>query len=329
MEIATRNVNQAFSDVFWRMKAENLIPEMSRNGPVLAFPEPVIITYKYPQERVLFHEGRDANVIFHILESIWMLAGRRDVAFLQLFNSRIGQYSDDGENFNAAYGYRWRHHFGQDQLVNVIETLRADPTSRQAVIQMWDAADLTRPTKDKACNTQLVFDCRGGRLNMAVFNRSNDIYWGALGANAVHFSFLQEFVAHALQLRMGVYRQISVNLHLYLELYDASKYVRNPPDAAEFDFYSNGQVRPHPIMLNDDYVGFINDCEVFCRDPFDGDYEYTHSFFNTVAHPLAMISKTRRGHSGDGRSWADRVAAEDVKRAAQQWIARRERLKAA
>jgi hypothetical protein len=324
MEITARNVNQAFSSIFWRLKAEGLKPEPTRNGPALVIQEPVITTYKYPQERVLFHPGRDANPIFHLLESLWMLAGRRDVHFLQLFNSTIARYSDDGKVFNAAYGYRWRRHFGHDQLDEVIKLLRRDPASRQAILQMWDDADLTARTKDKACNMSAVFDTRGGRLNMTVFNRSNDIWWGAYGANAVHFSILQEFVACALNMRCGVYRQVSNNLHLYTELYDAQRYLAHPPDAEAYDLYSQGAVRPAPLMLNGEYRSFLADCEAFCNDPFNGNARYANPFFTHVAHPMAMVSRVRKTRAGDGRSYAAKIRAEDWRRATFDWIQRRE-----
>ena len=328
MEIKVRNVNQAFSDIFWRLKAEGYTPQITRNGPALVISEPVITTYQCPQERVLFHIGRDANPIFHLMESIWMLAGRRDVAFLQQFNSKIGQYSDDGKVFNAAYGYRWRKHFGHDQIEEVIRLLRKDPGTRQAVIQMWDVADLTKKTKDKACNTQVIFDARGGRLNMTVMNRSNDIWYGAYGANVVHFTILQEFVACAVDLRCGVYRQVSNNLHLYTELYNAVKYVNEPPSADLFDLYSSGLVRPSPIMLNGEYKTFLDDCELFCRDPFNQDIKYKNPFFNHVAQPMAMVSRVRKIHAGDGKGYAAKIRAEDWRRAVFDWIARRELIRA-
>lgn len=326
-EIVVRNVNSAFSELFWKLKVLDLQPEPTRNGPALVFPEPVITTYNCPLERVLFHAGRDCNPVFHLLESIWILAGRRDVAFLQQFNSKIGQYSDDGKNFNAAYGYRLRHHFGRDQLVEVIQQLRKDPGTRQAVMQIWDPVDLTKKTKDKACNMEVVFDNRGGRLNMSVLNRSNDAWWGAYGANAVHFSILQEFVACAVGLRVGVYRQISNNLHLYTELYNAKQYLVLPPTAESYDHYSSGQVRPSPLMLNGEYRSFLEDCERFCNDPFDTEAEYAHPFIKHVAHPMAMISRVRKIGAGDGRGYAAKVRSEDWRRAALEWIDRRERLK--
>jgi hypothetical protein len=328
MEITVRNVNQAFGEVFWKMKALGLKPENTRNGPALVFPEPVITTYRYPQERVLFHKGRDANPIFHLMESIWMLAGRRDVQFLQHFNSTIGQFSDDGKVFNAAYGYRWRRHFGFDQLEEVIKALRRDPETRQAVIQMWDQDDLVKRTKDKACNTQVVFDTRGNKLNMTVFNRSNDIWWGAYGANAVHFSFLQEFVACAIGMRCGAYRQVSNNLHLYTEVYSATKYVESPPNHEEFDLYSSGIVRPTPIMLNGDYKSFLADCEKFCCDPFNQSAEYKNPFFTHVAQPMAMVSRIRKIRAGDGTGFAAKIRAQDWKRAVFDWIHKRELLRA-
>ena len=326
MELTVRNVNDAFSEIFWKFKVLDLKPEQTRNGPALVYPEPVITTYLNPAERVLFHAGRDANPIFHLMESIWMLAGRNDVEFLQHFNSKIGQYSDNGRSFNAAYGYRWRHHFGRDQLVDVIEMLRRDPTTRQAVIQMWDSDDLTKQTKDKACNTQLVFDTRGGVLNMAVFNRSNDLWWGAYGANAVHFSVLQEVVASAIQMPLGVYRQISNNLHLYTELYNAEKYLAMPPVAEEYNLYASDKVKSIPIMLSGDYKSFLAECDKFCSNPF-ADANYTNPFFRKVAHPMAMVSRVRKNKEGIGRTFAENIRASDWREAVHAWINRREAAK--
>lgn len=329
MELVVRNVNHAFSKIFWELKYSNLRPEQTRNGPAIALPGVVTTVYEQPKERVLFHAGRDANPIFHLMESIWMLAGRCDVNFLTQFNRRMSSFSDDGKRFNAAYGYRWRNHFGRDQLVDVIQLLRRDPTTRQAVVQIWDHQDLTRETRDKACNTQVVFDIRNGGLNMTVFNRSNDIWWGAYGANAVHFSVLQELVASAVGAPMGQYRQVSNNFHLYTELYNANQYIQNPPDQNDYDFYANGVVIPRPLMLHSDYVSFLEDCENFCNDPFNERVKYSHSYFTDVARPTALVSRTRRAKAGDGMNQAEKIQAEDWKLAVVNWIERREMKKQA
>jgi thymidylate synthase len=321
MELTVNNANDLFAEGLWKIKIHGR-EENSRNGPVLRIPEPVLTRVKNPMERVLFFGERDANPIFHLLEAIWMLAGRRDVAFPQLFNSKIGQYSDDGEVFNAAYGYRLRHHFGQDQLCGVIEKLKKDPETRQAVLQLWDAADLNKNTLDRACNTQLVLDIVDGKLNMTTFNRSNDFWYGAAGANIVHFTIIMEFIANAVGVGMGEYRSFTTNLHLYTELYDAGKHLVIPPDPDMYDMY-RGVVKPLSLAVSEDYGKFLDDCENFCLDPF-GHPHYYHSFFQDVAYPMAMVSKVRKEKTGDGVKWAEMIYASDWKLATLGWIKRRE-----
>lgn len=327
MELKTRNVNGAFSEIFWRLKSLKLTAEQTRNGPAIAFPELVTTTYYCPHERVLFHGGRDANPIFHLMESIWMLAGRKDVEFLTQFNKRMVEFSDDGSTFNAPYGYRWRHHFGHDQLEEIIELLRRDPNTRQAVLQIWDHQDLTKSTKDKACNTQVVFSIRDNYLNMTVFNRSNDIWWGAYGANAVHFSILQEFIAASVNVNIGSYSQVSNNLHLYTEIYDAQKYIDSPPAQDGYDYYTFNQVEPLPLMLTSNYKSFLAECEKFCDNPFDEHAKYINPFFKYVAHPMAMVSKVRKEKSSTGLYFADKIKAQDWRIATTEWINRREKAK--
>lgn len=214
--IECNSVNEALS------KGLNLMSEhgeeiSSRNGMTLEVPAPVATVYHQPANRVLISSARDANPFFHLMEALWIIAGREDVAFLNEFNKRMVEYSDNGETFNAPYGYRVRNHFGMDQIDLVIDTLFRDPNSRQAVLQIWDPADLGRSTKDKACNMQVVFRVRKGKLDMTVNNRSNDMIWGAYGANVVQFSMLQEYVAAHLDLPMGTYTQVSNSFHVYTE----------------------------------------------------------------------------------------------------------------
>ena len=64
-------------------------PIDTRNGTALEFDSPVLIHYTHPKERVIFYQERDANPFFHLMEALWMLAGRRDVKFVDKFNGRI------------------------------------------------------------------------------------------------------------------------------------------------------------------------------------------------------------------------------------------------
>lgn len=216
--IEARNVNHALA-LGMQAIHDHGEPTPSRNGMTLEIPCPVTTIYKCPWERVLINKTRDANPFFHLFESLWILAGRKDVKFLTDFNSRMRDYSDNGKTFNAAYGYRLRIGVDtlNDQLKTVISILRHDPTSRQAVCQIWSDIDLDKTTKDKACNMSIVFRIRNNILDMIVYNRSNDMLWGCYGANAVQFSMIHEYVAAHLNLPMGTYTQVSNSFHVYTE----------------------------------------------------------------------------------------------------------------
>lgn len=214
--VRARNINQAYVHGLTLLKTVGH-PHISRNGNVLMANEPVTTHYAYPRERVLFDPERDANPFFHLLEGLWMLAGRNDVAPLAAVVPRMREYSDDGEILHGAYGHRWTEFA---QLTNVISELRSNPSTRRAYIALWDpqADDFgDHQAKDLPCNVGIAFstDVTLKKLNMTVFNRSNDILMGAYGANVVHFSMLLEYVASRAGLEVGWYEQVSNNFHAY------------------------------------------------------------------------------------------------------------------
>lgn len=195
-----------------------LIP--SRVGTTIECPMPLTTCYNNPCERVLFDPDRRANPFFHLFESLWMLAGRNDLAFLTQFNKRMAEYSDDGQTVNgSAYGYRWKKWFEHDQLELVIDELCRNPNSRRCYLANWDGGidPVDTASKDVPCNVGISFRVRDGHLTMTVFNRSNDIIWGAYGANAVHFSMLQEYIAFHCDLKVGQYWQVSNSFHAYVD----------------------------------------------------------------------------------------------------------------
>lgn len=189
----------------------------SRNGKVLQMPQPTTFHYQNPVEKIVWFKERDANPFFHFMEALWMLGGRNDVDFVSRYVKTMGQFSDDGVTFNGAYGFRWRVHFGRDQLHDIVENLRRNQEDRRNVLTMWDGGhDLGLQSKDVPCNTQAYFQINPeGSLDMTVCNRSNDMVWGALGANCVHFAMLQEFMAAAVGVPVGGYWQMSANMHVY------------------------------------------------------------------------------------------------------------------
>jgi len=215
LSLTYHDVNEAYTEVMTLSKSF-VREEPTRNGKAWVFPSPVLIQHTAPQHRVLFDADRNANPFFHYMEAIWMLSGSDNVKFPSMFAQNLRNYSDNGRTFHGAYGHRWRAATGFDQIAECVRMLTEDPTTRRAVITMWDAvSDLGSDSKDLPCNTQLYLQIRDGLLNMTVCNRSNDLVWGMLGANIVHFSILLEYLAGAIKVGMGSLYQFSNNVHIY------------------------------------------------------------------------------------------------------------------
>lgn len=337
MEIRTRNVNSALAAALRLMQKHGELSS-SRNGEVLVFPEPVMITYTHPRERVLFSPLRDANPFFQLLgDALWCLAGRQDVAFPAYFNKQFLEYTDDGVTHPGAYGYRWRSYFDYDQLQLLTRELKANPDTRRAVLAMWDGGgegdggnwprlgDLQRSirgTKDAPCNTHAYFDCRGGRLNLTVCQRSGDLWWGTLGANAVQFSVLLEYMAFAVGLPMGEYRQFVNNLHLYTSVVPRDQLVVLALDADMSNLYPLHGSLP---LINTDIKTWEADLQLFMKEPAHPN-TYEDEFFRT-AYPMYKAWQVRKLkiYGGADMKWAELIASEDWRLACKAWIRRRER----
>lgn len=352
--ILARNVNEALSIALFNLVQFGERRE-SRNGPVLAFPYPVMTEYVAPRERVLFSPKRNANPVFHLLESLWMLAGRNDVKFVATLVKRMKEFSDNGEILWGAYGWRWRQFFGYDQLEHIIEELRSNPTSRRCVLQMWNGMDTplhgsgkfynddtlpdlkiaTTGGKDVPCNTAIYFDMRDGRLNMTITNRSNDILWGAYGANAVHMSMLQEYVALSVGVPVGRMWQFSNDLHLYTNTLHDLDITPMALEAHTTNYYSDrdAYVEPAPLIAEWEHIeDFNSDLETFF-DRFDGrddgnglgataGHFYRTQFFNFVVVPMVAAWCNRKDDPERALEHAKMIGAPDWQRATVGWITR-------
>lgn len=325
--ITVRNVNAALQDGLYWLHVSGLA-EASRNGPVLVAPGPVITEYRQPRERVLFSPARNANPFFHFMEALWMLAGRNDVAWIAQYNQRMSTYSDDGEHLHGAYGFRWREWFGLDQLALLVAHLRADPKSRRGVLSMWSPnGDLAMEggqgglgSKDLPCNTACYVDLRGGRLNLAVLCRSNDAIWGAYGANAVHFSFLQEYLAMQLRAEVGMLRQYSHNLHVYTDTFSEEDLGRMRNE--KHDYYEDQGLQTVPLLgEGEDFPSWERDLKFFLENGRNVGY-YT-TFFREVATPLEFAWRCyKAGEYAQASTHAQSCVAHDWRAAALGWLDR-------
>ena len=148
------------------------------------------------------------------------MTGRRDLAFLMFWNSRLPNFVGLDPIIHGAYGHRFRGHLGIDQLDRAHQALQRNPDTRQVVLQIWDSridlprADGTPAAADIPCNVASLLKVRNEKLEWIQIIRSNDLFLG-VPYNFVQFTSLQEIMAGWLGLECGSYNQISDSLHLY------------------------------------------------------------------------------------------------------------------
>ncbi len=308
--IRAPNVNISLPRTLRMIKASAVVRE-SRAGKCYELPWPVTTIYERPWERVLLAPERDSNPTFHLMEALWMLAGRNDIEFLTFYNRRMSDFSDDGVIQHGAYGHRWRNHFDRDQLANVIDLLKNKPKSRRGVVQMYDPrvdVDISETLKDVPCNLSITFQINHRKgmpvLDMSVFCRSNDAIWGAAGANAVHFPILQEYIAMKIGVSIGIYNQISINLHTYENTYQPliDSGILKHASVDPYRARKATEFREGPFI--DDPYSFDEELHEFLEA--SNKTTWKNSFFPYVAIPMARAYQHFRTRS-DGMKYDDMI----------------------
>ncbi len=172
----------------------------------------VLLELREPRARVSRTETR-GHPFSCLGELCWYLAGTNRLDFIAYY---LPQYklSADGDSIYGGYGPRLFDWEGVNQVQNVISLLKRKPSSRQAVIQLFDADDLLEEHKDIPCTCSFQFLIRDDVLEMITFMRSNDVFFG-LVHDFFCFTMLQELVARSLGVEPGTYKHAVGSLHLY------------------------------------------------------------------------------------------------------------------
>lgn len=242
-----------------------------------------------------------------------------------------------------------------DQLDLLVKHLNEFPDTRRAVLQMWNVEDdlmKVNISRDVCCNLSVLFSLRTERegyvmgftgsgsgpidvryLDMTVTNRSNDLIWGMLGEDYVTFTVLQEYMAARLGARAGRYHHFTNNLHVYLWNWKPEEWLND----RQLDWYGKGVVREHGPLS--ETFPLVKDPEVFEAElpkfvgAFNGEEEpwdcmpaWAEPFFQEVAGPMLTAVRRYKQNRTDpaaALTWADRIAADDWRIVATNWIKRR------
>jgi len=161
---------------------------------------------------------RKIPVRIFVAEQVWYVSGaRKPEDFLQEFTKIWDDFTNPGGVVTVAYGYRWRKHFGRDQLGMLVKLLQDDSSSRHGVIVTWDPSSdgLGGVSKGNIpCPYTFTVNIIGGRLHLNNIVRSNDMMLG-FPHDVAGFALLQCILAQKLGVKPGIYSQSISNAHVY------------------------------------------------------------------------------------------------------------------
>ena len=137
-----------------------------------------------------------------------------------------------GRDLGPVYGWQWRHFGGEykwnstepeknfnpdkpgiDQMKNVIDTIKEDPTNRRMIVSAWNPAD-EKQMALPPCHImhQLLVD--NGRLNLIWTQRSCDMFLG-IPYNIASYALLLMLYAKEANLKPGILRGELHDVHIY------------------------------------------------------------------------------------------------------------------
>lgn len=215
--VVVNDVNGAWEYWFAALLAQHRMNKKtasSRDGAVAAEIINAITVVKDPTRMIVKSEARKMPMRYAVGELLWYLSGSNKLKDIGLFSSAWNRMSDDGETVNSCYGHKIQHFYGFDQWQDVINRLKADPNSRQAVIQIKNPRPMSEPTKDTPCTLSLQFLLRDGSLNLTTTMRSNDV-WTGVPYDMFSFCSMQVMMAMILGVDVGTYTHQAGSLHIY------------------------------------------------------------------------------------------------------------------
>lgn len=167
--------------------------------------------------------NRKPSLKIAAIEALQLIGGVSTPQLTIAASPNFAQFREIDGNFWGAYGMRI-----SSQSQYVVDKLKADADSRQAVITLWNPVkDNVEGKKDYPCTIALGFRIRHDKLNLSVTMRSNDVWWGTT-YDVFQFTQLQHTIANLLEIEVGTYTHMAWSLHLYERDYDRSSELQPP-----------------------------------------------------------------------------------------------------
>jgi thymidylate synthase len=166
-------------------------------------------------------------------ELLWYLSGEDHIRNLRQHTKIWDAWADDEGRLDTAYGYYWRRFPSAtlakdgtwqvreiDQIANVLNALRTDPTSRRMVVSAWEPGNAWG-SRLPPCHYTFAFQVLEGRLNCHLNQRSGDVALG-IPFNLAAYATLTQMLAQDADLALGTFSHTIVDAHIYTARADGS-----------------------------------------------------------------------------------------------------------
>ena len=172
-------------------------------------------TMHNPEENIIDTDFRVWNEEYAKAEWQWYLSGDRNVSKLGDIYGKVPpiweRMADKDGNVNSNYGWQWKRN---NQIDYIVGKLRTKPDTRHAAISIYDCKEYPQYNTDTPCTYAVQFTILDNKLNMSVYMRSNDLWYGFCN-DQYCFSMLQKLVAERLSMDTGWYYHHAHNMHIY------------------------------------------------------------------------------------------------------------------
>ena len=172
-----------------------------------------------------------------IYELLWFLSGDTNIKYLKDNGVNIwNAWADSNGDLGPVYGFQWRNwnNDGIDQISNLINDLKNNPSSRRHLISAWNPSVLPDTSKSfetnvangKAalppCHAFFQFHVINGKLSCQLYQRSADIFLG-VPFNIASYSLLTLMIAQVCDLQPGDFIHTFGDAHIYSNHFDQMK----------------------------------------------------------------------------------------------------------
>jgi thymidylate synthase len=126
----------------------------------------------------------------------------------------------DGD-LGRVYGVQWRDFGGVDQLQQLIDGIKKDPSGRRHILSAWNPAELDQMALPP-CHVLSQFDVTDGYLSCQLYQRSCDMFLG-VPFNIASYALLTHIIARECGLKVGDFVWTGGDCHIYSNHVDAVK----------------------------------------------------------------------------------------------------------